>query len=307
MNDSTKGILYASFTALLWGVIAIVLKLSLTSLGAVEVTWVRFTMAFLFFLTYFLFKKAYALKIIIQPPLLLIVASICLGLNFLGFISGVNYTSPSIAQVFIQLAPVLLAVSGFVFFKEKAAKRQIAGLFIVVCGLAVFYHEQIITLSQDIVKYKLGVVWTIFGALAWTIYAILHKKLVKTFDPMQLNLILFFIPVIGFAPFVNFTSIIHSSFLEWGFLLFLGANTVLAYGSLGYAFKYLEANKVSVIITLNPILTFIIMAFFGLMEVKWIKHENFTLITICGAILVLLGTILTIFRKKMSNKNLYLD
>jgi hypothetical protein len=52
---------------------------------------------------------------------------VCLAANYYGFIEGVNLTSPSIAQVFIQLGPVLLAVSGFAFFHEKVSLRQVAG------------------------------------------------------------------------------------------------------------------------------------------------------------------------------------
>jgi drug/metabolite transporter (DMT)-like permease len=302
MNNTYKGVLFATITALMWGIIAIVLKLSLTNLAPIDVTWARFAMSFFIFIVYFSFCNRSALKIIIHPPILLIIASFCLGFNFLGFITGVGYTTPSIAQVFIQLAPVLLAISGFVFFKEKVAKRQIFGLLLVICGLIIFYREQIIFLSQDIIKYKTGVAWTLFGAVMWTIYAVIHKVLVKSYNPLQLNLLLFSIPTILFIPFVNFNAILHASLMEWGFLIFLGVNTVLAYGSLGYAFKYLEANKVSVIITLNPILTFVLMFLFGLLEVRWIVHENFTIITFLGALMVILGTIFTILKRNKVEK-----
>lgn len=298
MNNTSKGVLFATITALLWGVIAIVLKLALTTLAPIDVTWVRFIMSFVFFLVYFLFKEPKALKIVVKPPIMLIIASFCLGFNFLGFITGVGYTTPSIAQVFIQIAPVLFAISGFVFFKEKVSKRQLLGLLLVICGLIIFYREQIVFLSKDLIKYKLGVTWTLFGAIMWSIYAILHKILVRSYNPLHLNLLLFSIPALLFIPFVNFNALFHASLLEWGFLIFLGINTVLAYGSLGYALKYLEANKVSVIITLNPILTFILMFIFGVLEVTWIVRENFTPITVFGALMVILGTIFTILKRR---------
>lgn len=298
MTNTSKGILFAVITALLWGVIAIVLKLALKHLSPIDVTWVRFVMSFGFFFIYFLVKDPNVLKVMIRPPVLLIAASFCLGLNFLGFITGVGYTTPSIAQVFIQLAPVLFAVSGFVLFKEKVSKRQLLGLLLVVLGLVVFYREQIVFLSQDILKYKKGVSWTFLGAFMWSIYAIFHKILVKSHHPLHLNLLLFSIPAILFIPFIHFDTIMHASMLEWGYLLFLGINTVLAYGSLGYAFKYLEANKVSVIITLNPIITFIIMFILTTLDVSWIVHENFTPVTIMGAFLVIMGTVFTIIRRK---------
>ena len=41
-----KGIYYASFTAFLWGFLAIALKVALKELSPVTVTWVRFIVAF---------------------------------------------------------------------------------------------------------------------------------------------------------------------------------------------------------------------------------------------------------------------
>jgi drug/metabolite transporter (DMT)-like permease len=298
MNNNTKGILFAIFTALMWGLVAIALKLSLTDLSSIEVTWVRFSIAFLLLFLYIIFKQPSEITIFFRPPLALIFASIFLGFNYLGFITGVQLTTPSIAQVFIQVGPALLALSGFFFFKEKIGKTQIVGLIIVLFGLIIFYREQILYLTNDITKYQKGALWTVFGAIMWASYAVLQKGLVKKIDPIQLNLFLFGIPALGYLPFVNFPAIFKSSLPEWGLLLFLGLNTILSYISLSYAFKYLEANKVSVIITLNPLLTFLIMGLLGVLQVSWIAHENFTLITIGGASLVLIGAVLTIFRRK---------
>ena len=40
---------------------------------------------------------------------------IFLGLNYIGFITGIKYISPSSSQVFIQIAPVSFALSGILF------------------------------------------------------------------------------------------------------------------------------------------------------------------------------------------------
>ncbi len=53
-----------------------------------------------------------------RPPLLLFLAAIFLGLNYLGFIAGIKYVSPSASQVFIQIAPVSFALSGIMIFRE---------------------------------------------------------------------------------------------------------------------------------------------------------------------------------------------
>jgi drug/metabolite transporter (DMT)-like permease len=82
--------------------------------------------------------------------------------------------------------------------------------------------------------------------------------------------------------------------VNWILLLYLGLNTVLAYGSLALAIKFTEATRVSVIITLNPIITFVTMAILTRMKVPWIEAESFSLMSVLGALTVLGGAILVI-------------
>lgn len=290
-----KGVIFASITALLWGFLAIALKVSLADLTPVDITWVRFSIAFTILASYLALTNKTQLKIIKNPPLLLVFASLCLGLNYFGFITGVKYTTPSVTQVFIQIGPVLLALSGFIIYKEKVNLIQLIGLFMVVFGLLLFYKEQLSVLTSEKSIFNKGVVWVIIGAIAWAGYAISQKRLVQTYAPMQLNLVIFGLPAILFSPFVNYGNLHGISFGYWILLVFLGLNTLAAYGCMALALKYLAANKVSVIITQNPIITFITMAILGALEVSWINPENFTFLTVIGALLVISGAVLTVF------------
>lgn len=293
-----KGVYFAAFTALLWGFLAIALKVSLNDLPPITVTWFRFTIAFVsLFLYYLIFDKT-KISIIAKPPRLAIVAAVCLGFNYIGFISGIHMTSPSIGQIFIQTGPMLLAVSGFVIFKEKVSIRQAIGLGVVSIGMLIFYNEQILNIAGGLQVYKLGVVVTIFGAVSWVGYSVANKFAVRAHNPMQLNLIIFGLPALLLLPWVKFQGILNLNTLDWLLVLFLGLNTLAAYGSLAYAFKYLEANKISVIITLNPLITFSLMAWLSYKKVSWIGHETFTLVTVVGAVTVLSGVILTVIKKK---------
>jgi len=303
LSSRLKGILFASVTALLWGFLAVALKVSLASLSPVDIAWFRFSVAFILLTSFYLIFHSSQLNIIKHPPLLLIVAAICLGLNYLGFISGINYTSPSVAQVFMQLGPVLLAISGFIIYKEKVTFIQLSGLLIVVCGLLLFYNEQLSLIAVDKEIFNAGIIWIIIGAVAWSGFAIIQKKLVRKYPPMQLNIVIFGIPSILYSPFVSYSSLREISLGYWVLLLFLGLNTLAAYGSLAIALKYLEANKVSVIITQNPVITFITMAILGGLSVPWISPENFTFLTVVGAIMVIGGAVLTVFTR---NKNIHL-
>lgn len=293
-----KGIYFAASTAVLWGFLAIALKVVLYELPPVTVSWFRFSTSFVLLLVYYFLFDRRKTKILVQPPLFAVLAGIFIGINYIGFIVGIHYTSPNIAQVFIQAGPVLLAVSGFVIFKEKVTPRQLIGLIVVLAGMIIFYHESIIVLANGMQNYKTGVLFVLLGAVAWAAYAIFQKKAVVFNDPMQLNLVLFGLPTFYLLPFVDFSGFLILSHTAWGMLIFAGLNTLASYGFLSYALKYLEANKISVIITLNPLLTFALMAFLTSKDVGWIQPETITLMTLLGAFTVITGVILVVMKKK---------
>lgn len=298
MAGPFRGIFYAIIVALLWGVLAIVLKVSLNELTPTDITWFRFFLAFVGLAGYYYIKKPHYLRIFKRPPWLLVVATLCLAVNYYGFIEGVNLTSPSIAQVFIQLGPVLLAVAGFTLFREKAGWRQTMGLLLVVIGLVVFYREQLNITTTQKSTWQAGIVWIIIAAVTWAVYSVLLKILVLKHPPMQLNLVIFGLPVLLYLPFINPAHFLHIGLSGWLILLFLGLNTLFAYGLLSLAIQFVEANKVSVILVLNPLLTFGLMALISHTGATWIRHEHYTLATLMGALIALGGAILTILRKK---------
>jgi len=81
-------------------------------------------------------------------------------------------------------------------------------------------------------------------------------------------------------------------------LIFLGANTFIAYTCIANTLKYTEANKVSIIIILNPLITFLTMGILTYLDVSWISGERFTLLSIVGALIVLSGAMLVAGKKK---------
>lgn len=298
MQNHTKGIIYASVTAFFWGFLAIALKVAVREVEPVTVVWFRFVVAFIMLAIWQIIKNPASFQLAIKPPLLLVFAALGLTWNYMGYMMGIHYTTPSNAQLFIQTGPILLAVAGFVFFKEKLNRNQVIGFAIAIFGLSFFYRDQLFAFFDSQVHYKKGVFFVLSGALAWAIYAILQKKLVAKFSVESLNLFLFGLPAIIYLPFVKLAPLLQLSWSWWLLLMFLGANTFIAYTCLGQALKYTEANKVSVIIILNPIITFITMGVLTEMNVLWVTHERFSLLTILGASLVLIGAFLVSRKQK---------
>lgn len=299
MSNQAKGIIYTLITVLMWGVLAIALKVATKEIDSPTIVWFRFSLAFSALFLWMVVKTPKELKILYKPSWLIVISSLALAWNYMGFMLGIQYTSPSNAQVAIQSGPVLLAVFGIFFFREKISKIQLVGFLLAVLGFFIFYQQHVGAVPAGLEgQYTKGMLITLTGAVAWAIYAALQKKLVLNYSVATLNVFIFGLPILLYLPFVDFANLGHLSFGYWALLVFLGANTLISYGCLSLALKYLEAGKVSIIIVLNPIITFVLMGILTWMQVSWIDGEHFSVLSITGALIALAGAILVVRRKK---------
>ena len=302
ISPRIKGILFASFSSLLWGLQVIILKIAVGYVSPTTIVWFRFLVAFMIIFLFYGLKNPAAFRMIIRPPVFLIFASLGLAGNYFFFLLGVRLIPPTSAQVIMQLAPILFGLAGFVIFKEHINLRQGIGFIIAAIGLALFYHENITNLIEHKGFYNIGVLWVVVCAVSWAIYAVFQKKLVKKYPPQQLNLVIFGFPILLFLPFAEFDQFTKLSFLQWLPLIYLGITTFLAYASLTLAFKYLEANKIGIIVAVNPIVTFFVMGSLAFLEVTWIEHERFTILVIFYAFLVIGGAAMAVVKRVKSEK-----
>ena len=301
MKNLRKGIVFASITAFCWGFLAIGLKVAASRVDSATIVWFRFSVAFLAMLIFHLWKSPSEIKILIRPPGALVLATLCLAWNYLGFMFGVDYMGPGSSQVVIQTGPVTLALIGVFFFNERVNSRQIMGFALAAAGLFIFYRNQLGQTSGEADHYNMGFFLTLSAAFSWAIYAALQKKLVAHYSTASLNLFLFGLPVLLYLPFIHLAPLLDMNWGWWLLLISLGLNSLISYGALSMALKFMEASKVSIIIILNPIITFITMAILATIEVSWIAAEQFSVFSIAGALIVLTGAILVVKKKKQQS------
>ena len=302
-TDNRKGVLYAIFTASLWGFMAIILKVITYELPPITIVWFRFIIAFTILGIWTLIFRRKDFRIFRKPPVLLLLAALFLGLNYIGFITGIKYVSPSSSQIFIQIAPVSFALSGIVIFREHVSWKHVVGFVFVLSGIGLFYSEQLRDMAVAGENFTMGMLMVLGAGLSWAVFATLQKSLVRKLPTTQINLFIYGICALALTPLVKFSMLQGLSTVSWLLILYLGLNTVLAYGSLANAIKLTEATRVSVIITLNPIITFVTMAILSGMDVSWIEAETFSILSILGALTVLGGAILVISAGWKKRKN----
>lgn len=298
MTNQTKGILYTLITVVMWGVLAIALKVATKVVDSPTIVWFRFLLAFSGMAVWAMFRDPKALKILYQPSLILVISTLMLAWNYIGFMLGVQYTTPGNAQIAVQTGQIVLAIFGVLFFKERLNLMQGFGFFLILLGFWIFYRQHVTVANEDTGQYTKGILFTVSGALTWAVYAAMQKKLVLQHPVTTLNIFIFGLPVLLYLPFVNFGSLVHLSLGYWLLLIFLGANTLISYVCLSLALKYMEAGKVSVLLIMNPILTFVVMGVLTLLQVSWIAPEHFSVLSIFGALLALGGAVLVIRKKK---------
>lgn len=286
------GVMLAVFTALLWGVLAIAMKIATDVVPVLTIVWFRFTFAFVALAFLVGLRDRRRLAIVVRPPGLAVIAAVGLTLNYLGYIGGLERTTPSNAQILVQVAPLLFAGVGVVLFRERLTRRQLIGAGIALAGFALFYRDQHVAAVVTSERLTQGNLLILGAAVAWVVYATLQKLLVaRGRAPQDVNLVLYAVPAVALLLGADFDVLRGLSPGMWLLMAFLGANTLLAYGALGEAMKRLPAYQVSVIITCNPLITLAVMALLGKLELGWTPADRVGWLGYVAAGMVVVGVV----------------
>ena len=298
------GLLLALTTAILWGVLPIALKGVMETLDPITTTFFRFSLAALLLTPYILLRSRHTSGLSLfsrlrSPRLLLqmLAAGLLLTANYALYILGLQRTTAEAAQIVIQAAPMLLLLSGVWLFGERLSKLQWFGCICFITGLCVFFSPRFYDVFIAVNAYGIGVMLILIAALVWTGYAIMQKFLLQQFSSQETMVLFYWIGTLAFLPFADFTALPQLSGLQWGLLAFCGLNTLIAYGSFAEAMAHIEASKVSAVLALTPMVT---VATVHLIPIPGLVVEPITLLTLCGAALVVGGSMLTALAKPSS-------
>lgn len=292
------GLALSLLTTFLWGLTPIALKVTLQAFDAYTVTWFRFLMAFGLLAVYSTVRQQLPTptKLRLTPLWLLLSATVCLGLNYLFYLQGVDRTSPANAQVLFQLGYVLMGLGALTIFKERYQLHQWLGMAVLSLGLALFFHEQLRTLITAPTSYLVGSGLLILSAVSWAVYALAQKQLLQRLSSTNVMLLLYGGCTLLLTPFAapqQILSAIETSHFTFqlGMLLFCGLNTLVAYGAFAAALEHWEASRVSAIVSLTPIVTLGAVWVASFLTPTLLAPENLTSLGLVGAVLVVSGSI----------------
>jgi drug/metabolite transporter (DMT)-like permease len=285
------GLLLAWLTCLFWATLPIALKLSLETLEPITLTWFRFLCAAIFTALLISMRSGFSAYrgLDFQQWLLLAIAALGLIGNYVFYLLGLKYTTPANAQLLIQSAPLLLALGSIIWFKEKIGRFQVLGFFLIVLGLYLFFYEQLQhAAAQATYRYGAGLIF--LGAVTWAVYALLQKRLSPRLNSQQFLLVMYVIAAVVLVPFATPSTLLTLDHAHWWAVAYCAFNTIAAYGAFAEAMVLWDGARVSAILTLTPILTFVAMHFLAPLFPAHLSPERIATTGLIGAACVVFGS-----------------
>ena len=286
------GLALSLTTAVLWGVLPIALKFLLQGMDAVTITWWRFAVAAAG-LGAFLASRGSLPRL---PGAgrealgLLALATLALIGNYVLYLVALDHVTPSVTQVVIQLAPLMLLVGGVFLFHERFARTQWLGFVILGAGLLLFFNERLPLLLQPTAGLGLGVALTVAAGVSWAAYGLAQKKLLAHFSAQQVLWMIYVCAVVVLLPASVPGEIRGLGGLQLGMLGFCCANTLAAYGSFGEALYHWELSRVSAVLATAPLFTIAGMWAVERFGLGLVAAEGLNSLSVAGALLVVAGS-----------------
>ncbi len=286
------GLFLALTTSILWGFLAVALKIVLQVLDANTVTWFRFVVAFGFLVVYLMATKQFPnfRKLSSTDLKLLAIATVSLAANYILFLMGLEKTSPSNSQVLIQLAPMMLGLSSLYIFKERYSPLQWVGLGILILGISLFSNEQLQGLVSN-TNYLIGNLMIILAAIAWVIYGLCQKQLLQVLPSPAIMMTIYGGSAILFSPIAHPIQILKLEPIYLAALFFCALNTLVAYGAFAEALQHWEASRVSAVLALTPLVTIAVSTATSQIFPELIKLPTVSSLALIGAVGVVIGSL----------------
>lgn len=294
-TGSRTGFMLSLLTACMWGVLPIALKLSLEKLDAYTITWWRLASAALLLGAVLAWQRRLPPWSVFERRAVLLLAVATLGLlaNFVLYLVALDHTSPSIAQVVIQVAPLLLLLGGVFLLRERFAPRQWAGFIVLGAGLLLFFNERLPELARPREGLGLGVALLLAASTTWACYGLAQKQLLASLSVRQILWVVFTACAILLAPFSAWRPVLALGTLHAWALLFCCANTLVAYISFAEALRHWEVSRVSAVIATAPLVTVAAMWLLERAAPGLLDAEGLNATSIVGALCVVAGSMIS--------------
>ena len=298
LSDKNIAILAIAIIFLTNGGSPVLTKIALREISPEYYTFLRFTIASLFLLPFFLKTKIKFNK----DLLILILISLILTLNIIAFAYGIRLTTTTSSALLYVLAPALVAIFSYFLIKERMTNIKVLGIIFGIIGSVIVILLPVIQKGNPFAGDLIGNILILIGVFSTALYVTISKRLHVKFSPIQVTMI-FSLTTVFIMLFFSFPQISANPDLVFNLsgitifaVFYVGAICTAIYYLLNqYAIKHASPLVASTNLFLNPFSTFAWSSF--------LLGEKLTTFHIAGGVLVLLGTSFIIKSPKLGEIN----
>jgi drug/metabolite transporter (DMT)-like permease len=222
--------------------------------------------------------------------LLLAAATVTLVGNFVLYLVALDHATPSVTQVVIQVAPLLLLVGGVLVFREKFARAQWLGFAVLGAGLLLFFNERLPELLRPAEGLGLGVALTLGAAVSWALYGLAQKQLLRHFSAQQVLWMIYIGATVLLFPAAAPAQVRDLDALQLGMFAFCCANTLAAYGAFVESLYFWDVSRVSAVLATAPLFTIGAMWLLERAGLGLVAPEGLNSLSVTGALMVVGGS-----------------
>lgn len=270
----------------LWGASFVATKSLLDSLIPLDIIYIRLLFGITSALMIALFRKRdFSIK---KKDIKGIFILAIISISHLWIqVTGMQYTTASNTGWIIGIVPAIMAIMGFIFYRERMNNIQLLGAVLAFSGLLVLISKGDIKSISFFSNY--GDLLVLGSAFTWSVYSFFGRKVTLSYPPSLTILYLFFMMLVILSPVALtsafFERVLKLSVIDWSTLFFLGVFcSGIAYVLWAEAMSELPANRVGAFLYLEPFIT---------VFTAWLLlDENITLLMIASGIVIILGVIM---------------
>ncbi|MCR2026386.1 DMT family transporter [Anaerotruncus colihominis] len=279
-------IVLALVTICFWGTTFVSTKILLDVLSPVQIMLLRYVIAYVSLLA--IHPKIHRPESLSLELRYVAAALFGSTLYFLAENFALSFTQAANVSLLISAAPILTSVVAHLATRDEHLTRHaVSGFFVAMAGIAlvVFNGSFVLKLSPK------GDLLAVAAALSWAFYSVILRGIHSRYPPVYVTRRIFFYSILTMLPcllfdFAPFDATVLREPLIWGNLLFLGLiASSLCYVLWNYVVARLGAVRSNNFVYLNPLITMIASVI--------VLHERITLLMIAGALLILLGVIVS--------------
>lgn len=274
---------------IIWGINPVILKTGLRYMAPLEYNVLRLIIASVVSWAFVALTGQYK-RIDRSDFKNILLVSVCGFFIFQWFYAlGVSKTTAGNTSIIMGILPVMTAIINHIAGIEKAGRDTYLGIFISFLGMIlVIAGTGRIGLTPDNI---LGSIYMFAGSAGYAVYTVFSKPLSSKYSPYQVTAYSITVSAILILLFSGIN--IHNYSLSMPLvssLLFTGVFGICIGNFIWvWCIKKKGSNRVAVYNNLTPVFSVIAGGIF--------LNETFTLIQFAGAIIILIGLYLSIYRK----------